>query len=209
METMKEFLSFVNTKIFNDYHIKVSFTRIQKDKLRYNAYKLETINGINELVEYRIMRGLNLYDTDNIRIIPNEKKYQYKESFENFDIVRENYLKEQKMKKDIESNKEILENHNNTILQEIIYNSKYNDVIDINDFFGKINVFELKYNEYKTKQITEEMKIQYEEMGKTEKKKEQLTQKKIVETTNEKKKSTYKKETIQKKLKQTLMKNDE
>lgn len=120
METMKEFLSFINTKIFNDYHIKVSYTRIQKDNVRYNAYKIETINGINELVEYRMMRGLNLFDTDNIRIIPNEKKYQYKDTFDNFETHRKTYLQQQKIKKDIEANKEKMQEHNEKVLQNVL-----------------------------------------------------------------------------------------
>ena len=60
------FLGFVNG-LFQDYNIKITQKRITINYKNDTIYKLTIINDINELLEYKIKLGFNLYDGQSMR----------------------------------------------------------------------------------------------------------------------------------------------
>jgi hypothetical protein len=68
LKNNKQFLGYTNA-ILENYCIKLTYERVrvkgQKDKI--GAYKLEQLNNINEILEYKIRKGYHLWDEKKIR----------------------------------------------------------------------------------------------------------------------------------------------
>ena len=81
----KPFLALVNT-ILKRYGLKIeSFKKAINKVCNIPYYRLQQLNYINELVEYKLLRGHKIYDSNNIR--PKSKTDQYK-SFVNFEQLQ-------------------------------------------------------------------------------------------------------------------------
>jgi len=81
----KAFLGLVNT-IFKRYGLKIeSFKKTINKVCNIPYYRLQQLNCINELVEYKLLRGHKIYDSNNIR--PKSKTDQYK-SLVNFEQLQ-------------------------------------------------------------------------------------------------------------------------
>jgi hypothetical protein len=93
LENTKQFLGFVNS-LFSEYHVKISFGRKQEKGEVKNIYKLEFVNGINELLEYKIIKGYSFYDPAKIRSKPMEKDLIYKS------LINMQKIKEEKEKQE-------------------------------------------------------------------------------------------------------------
>ena len=76
--SMKQFLRYVNS-LMDSYNVSIGYCRKRVDGERINFYGIKLINNINELLEYRIAKGLILKDPDNIRTPMEPDKYIYKE----------------------------------------------------------------------------------------------------------------------------------
>ena len=61
-----KFLGFVNG-LFEDYNIKITQKRVMINYVNDTIYSLSIINDINELLEYKIKLGFNLYDEQSMR----------------------------------------------------------------------------------------------------------------------------------------------
>lgn len=66
IKTVKQYLGQVNSLLIS-YHIKISYDRKRINGEREAGYVLETIDYINELVEYKKMKGFEIIDDNNIR----------------------------------------------------------------------------------------------------------------------------------------------
>lgn len=93
----KQFLGFVNS-LFKNYHFKLSYTkvRVKGTDEREKAYKIEILNDINELLEYRIIKGYDLSDPNNIRTKPTTETYK---SLVNWELVEEKKKEKEEDKK--------------------------------------------------------------------------------------------------------------
>ena len=76
--SMKQFLKYVNS-LMDSYNVSIGYCRKMINGEKTNFYGIKLRNNINELLEYRIAKGLILKDPDNIRIPMEPDKYIYKE----------------------------------------------------------------------------------------------------------------------------------
>ena len=103
-KTTKQFLGFVNT-IFEKYSIKVSYTQKTENKVKQTYYKLEQLFFINELLEYRILKGYNLKDPNNHRVKPNTEHYKNLVNWEKVEKIQERKRIKEEWIKQQEENK--------------------------------------------------------------------------------------------------------
>jgi hypothetical protein len=66
INSSNKFLGFVNS-ILKDYNIKITQKRVTVNYKNDTVYNLTIINDINELLEYKIKLGFNLYDEQSMR----------------------------------------------------------------------------------------------------------------------------------------------
>ncbi len=78
--SIKSFLGFLNT-LFCKYHISISYKQIRKEGKKIASYYLKILDGINELLEYKMIKGFSLHDPSKIRSKPEEKDFIYKSLF--------------------------------------------------------------------------------------------------------------------------------
>jgi hypothetical protein len=76
METNKQILGFINT-LLSRFHVSIVYKRIKKKGELIRAYEIKILNDINELLEYRIQKGLILHDNYNIRPKPETTTYKH------------------------------------------------------------------------------------------------------------------------------------
>lgn len=86
IDSTKGFLGFVNT-LLSRYHLKIGVKQVReeikeegkktkKSDVRTSVYKLVELNSINEILEYRILKGYILSDEQNIRPKPTTENYK-------------------------------------------------------------------------------------------------------------------------------------
>lgn len=128
-KTTKSFLGFINT-LFNNYHIAISYKQVRKDGEKVASYYLETLNGINELLEYRIERGFCLSDRDNIRTPPSQFIYS---SLINSKTIEESFKKQERINQSQKKNEKKTEKTEYDLMEEWFYKKKNT----ITKIFGK------------------------------------------------------------------------
>ena len=64
-DSSKSFLGFVNS-LFNNYGFKIVCKQIKRDNKRIYIYYLEFIEYIEEIIHFKLLKGLKMHDTNNI-----------------------------------------------------------------------------------------------------------------------------------------------
>jgi hypothetical protein len=69
VKTTKAFLAFFNS-LLEDYCFKIQYNRKSFNSKKEAIYNIIELDGANELLEYKIKRGMKITDTDKIRPSP-------------------------------------------------------------------------------------------------------------------------------------------
>ena len=101
-----KFLGFVNG-LFEDYNIKITQKRVTVNYKNDTVYKLTIINDINELLEYKIKLGFNLYDGQSMRTPSSSNTYSNLIDKQKMETVQKKLKAEQKKKQIAQQNGEI------------------------------------------------------------------------------------------------------
>jgi hypothetical protein len=100
------FLGFVNG-LFEDYNIKITQKRITVNYKNDTVYSLSIINDINELLEYKIKLGFNLYDEQSMRKPSTSNTYNNLIDKKKMETIQKKLKAEQKTKHIAQQNGEI------------------------------------------------------------------------------------------------------
>jgi len=74
IKTERQFLFFFNN-LLNDYCLKIDSSRKRNGKKVDTIYNIIELDGANELLDYKIKRGMKINDTDKIRPNPESKMW--------------------------------------------------------------------------------------------------------------------------------------
>ena len=86
-KTNKAFLGMVNT-ILERYSLKIQYFQKKIKKTLCPFYRLDHLNNINELVEYKIARDHKIHDTNNIRVKATSVQYKSLVNFDNIEQIQ-------------------------------------------------------------------------------------------------------------------------
>jgi hypothetical protein len=100
------FLGFVNG-LFQDYNIKIIQKRVAVNYKNDTVYKLTIINDINELLQYKINLGFNLYDSQSMRTPSTTNTYANLIDKKKMETVQKKLKMEQKTKQIAQQNGQI------------------------------------------------------------------------------------------------------
>ena len=92
-----KFLGFING-LFHDYNIKITQNRVTVNYKNDTIYKLTIINDINELLEYKIKLGFDLYDGQSMRTPSTSNTYENLIDKKKMETVQKKLKAEQKTK---------------------------------------------------------------------------------------------------------------
>jgi len=77
LKSNKAFLGFINT-ILERYSLKIQyFKKTVNQVANIPFYRLDQLNCINELLEYKILKGCKFYDSNNVRTKADTKQYAH------------------------------------------------------------------------------------------------------------------------------------